>query len=167
MSLAALHLTWDGDPANDVLPRRPSTDDLGGDEKVDDIDFPPDDTEHPTAAGWNQLVRQVAALARGVASLKFEVQYEGNTPFLARLSGPRSALAAEQFSIIEVSPGVVDVNWPANFFPPHQCAPTGLTLLSDSSSLRSGQVFEIPNGVRVRTFQSGSPGRVAFSLTIN
>ncbi len=167
MSLAALYLTWDGDPANDVLPRRPSTDDLGGDEKVDDLEYPPDDKEHPTAAGWNQQVRQVAALARGVASLKFEVTYDGPAPAIARVTGPRSALAAGQLAIAEVSEGVIEVTWPANFFPPHQCAPTGLTILSDSSSLRSGQAFEIPNGVRVRTFESGSPGRVGFAITIN
>lgn len=167
MSLPPKFLTWDGDPENNIPPRRPSTDDVGGADKEDDLEFPPDPQLHPTADGWNQKALQIPAMARVTASLKLELRYDGTSPYLARVTGPRSSLAPDQFTVDEVSEGVVEVTWPANFLPPHQCAPTGLTLLSDSTSPTAGHVMEITNGIRVRTFEAGSVARVPFAIAIN
>jgi hypothetical protein len=158
------YLSWDGDATTD--PHRPSTDDLGGDDKLDDAEYPPDPVEHPTAAGWNQIVKQVAALARGAEAAKIEVRFVAGVPAIARASGPSSAIIPALFTVIDNGVGDTTITWPANTFPTHQCSPTGLTLLSSLLDL-SGSVEEIVNGFRVRTRDAGAFADVGFTICIN
>jgi hypothetical protein len=163
---AAEHLTWDGD-GDDESPRRPSTDDLGGDQKQDDAEYPPDPVEHYTAGGWNQIVRQLAALAKVTAAAKLEVRFDSGAPYIARVSSPRSDVEIDTFTVVDNGDGDVSVTWPADTFPPHACSPTGLTLISSASAVVDGHVEEITNGIRVRTRSGGSATNVPWTITIN
>jgi hypothetical protein len=168
MMAAADFLTWEGSVALSEDPRRPSTDDLGGDEKLDDTEFPPDDVEHPTAAGWNQLVKQQAATAKVNAACKLEVRFSAGTPALVRFTTPRGDLTIATFTVQDNGNGDVTVTWPANTFPPHACSPTGLTLLTSATTFVAGHLDEVTNGVRVRTFNSsGTATDIDWTLTIN
>ena len=159
-------LTWDGND-DDELPRRPSTDDLGGDQKVNDDEKPPDDVEHFTASGWNQKVKQISAVAKVAASCKLEVRFDGGVPYVARATSPKSSLPLATFTVTDNGTGDTSIVWPANTFPAHGCSPTGLTLLSSSTSVVAGHVEEITNGIRVRTFVGGAATDVPWTLTIN
>lgn len=150
---AATELTWNGPGSDD--PRRPSVDDLGGDQKQDNAEYPPNEVEHYTAAGWNQLVDQVAALAKVAASCKLEVRFSGGTPSVVRVSCPGTNITTATFTVTDNGTGDTTVEWPANTFPPHACSPTGLTLISSAiGDAFSGHVSEVTNGIRVQTFEN-------------
>lgn len=169
MAIAPTFLTWQGGTGDEgpELPRRPSTDDLGGDAKLDDDDFPPDDLEHPTAAGWNQLVKQVAALSVVAESCKIEVRFSGSDPYLARVASPNGAVVLATFTPTDNGTGDTTIEWPADTFPPFMISPSGLTLLSSSTSVVAGHVEEVTNGIRVRTFVGGVATDVPWTLHLN
>lgn len=166
---APAFLVFDGgtDVSGTQLPRRPSTDDLGGDKKQDDNEFPPDDVEHFTAAGWNQIVQVVAALAKTIAVCKLEIRFVTGAPYVARASAPGTAIALGTFTVTDNSTGDTTITWPANTFPPAACSPTGLTLLSSSTAVLDGHVEEVTNGVRVRTKSAGAATDIPWTLVIN
>ncbi len=161
--------TWEGGLGDEgqELPRRPSTDDLGGDDKQDNNEAPPDDVEHFTAQGWNQLVKQVEALARVASSCKLEVRYDAGTPYVNRCSSPSKSVTKATFTVVENSTGDVSITWPADTFPPAVISPHGLTLLSSASAVVDGHVEEITNGIRVRTRSGGSVAEVPFTICLN
>jgi hypothetical protein len=159
-------LTWEGN-GDDEDPRRPSTDDLGGDEKEDEADFPPDDVEHFTAGGWNQKVMQIAAMARVAAACKIKVEFSGGTPAITDVTSPSSSVTAATFTVTDEGTGVTLIEWPANTFPPHACAPTGLTPFSADATAKTAHAEEVTDGVRVRTFAVSTAADVDFSICIN
>lgn len=161
--------TWDGGVGEDgaELPRRPSVDDLGGDQKQDNYDYPPDDVEHFTARGWNQLVKQVAALAKVASSCKIEVRFDGGAPAVVRFSSPRSGLTLATFQPTDNGIGDTTITWPADTFPAPVCSPTGLTLFSNAGAVVDGHVEEVTNGIRVRTRSGGSAADIPWTIEIN
>lgn len=162
-------LTFDGGTGDDgiELPRRPSTDDLGGDAKRDNNEFPPDDVEHFTAAGWNQLVKVVEALSKTAAVCKLEVRFTGSTPYVARATALSRNVRIATFTVTDNGIGDTTVTWPANTFPPSACSPTGLTLLVTTSADRGFDVEEVANGIRVRTKAGGAATDIAWTIAIN
>lgn len=161
------HLTWDGDGESD-LPRRPTVDDVGGDQKVDSIEHPPNPVEHPTADGWNQKAKQIPALGRVVGACKICIEFDAGAPFVESASACGTAVAASTFTVEDNGAGDVSVTWPANTFPLPICRPTGLTVFSAGATRVSGQVEVITNGVRVRTFNASDVATdAAWSLEIN
>jgi hypothetical protein len=161
--------TWEGGTGDEgtELPRRPSVDDLGGDTKLDNYEEPPDDAEHFTAQGWNQLVKQVAALARVTPAAKLEVRFNSGAPYIARVASPRADVAPSTFTPTDHGAGDVSITWPADTFPPTVCSPTGLTLLSNAGAVVDGHVEEIANGIRVRTRSGGVAADVPWTITLN
>jgi hypothetical protein len=167
---APLFLVFDGgtDAGGTELPRRPSTDDLGGDQKQDDAEFPPDDVEHPTADGWNQLVKVVAALSKTAACCKLEIDFSGGAPFVTAASGLGSGIKQSTFGTpTDNGTGDTTVSWPANTFPPFTISPNGLTLYSSSTNVVAGHVQKLTNGIRVRTFVNGAASDVPWSINLN
>lgn len=161
------YLTWDGDVANGVLPRRPSTDDLGGDQYEDDAESPPDLHEFPSAADFNQLVKQIAALSKCVAAAKIETRFNAGAPFIQRASGPGTAIVPSLFTVVDNGVGDTSVTWPVNTFPTPQISPSGLTVFSSAATHAEGQIEEITNGIRVRTFQNAVAADLPWTAEIN
>src|SRR6478736_5325268 len=137
-------------------PRRPTTDDLGGDAKQDNYEFPPDDVEHFTAGGWNQLVKVAKALSKTAALCKLELGFDAGAPFVAAAPALSGNVTLATFTVTDNGTGDTTVTWPANTFPPAACAPTGLTLLSSLTAVLDGHVERVTNGIRVRTKSAGS-----------
>ena len=161
--------TWEGGTGDDgpELPRRPSTDDLGGDAKQDNSKYPPDDVEHFTAAGWNQKVKQLAALARVTPACVLEVRFSSGAPYVARCSAASSNVSNATFgTLTDNGTGDTTILWPADTFPPAVLSPSGLTILASSAAVRGGDVEEVANGVRVRTHSAGSPADLPFTIQI-
>ncbi len=150
------------------LPRRPSTDDLGGDDKLDDADFPPDPVEHPTAAGHNQIVKVIAGLSRTAAACKLEIDFSGGAPFVKDAGGLSSNIIQATFETpTDNGNGDTTVSWPADTFPPAIVSPNGLTLYSSSTQVVAGHVQKLTNGIRVRTFVNGVATDVPWSINLN
>lgn len=164
---APSYLTWDGDSANGVLPRRPSVVDAGGDQKRDDVEFPPDPLEHPTAPGWNQKAKQITAIARVTPACKLAVGFDAGDPFISHAPAPSQNVARSTFSVTDNGDGDTTIEWPAGTFPAHSCPPTGLTFYSTSTSVVAGHLEQVTNGIRVRTFIGGVSADVAFAVEIN
>lgn len=160
--------TWEGGTGDDgpELPRRPSTDDLGGDAKQDNSKYPPDDVEHFTAAGWNQLVKQAAALARVTPACVLEVRFSSGTPYVARCSAASSNVSIATFTPTDNADGDTTIAWPADTFPPAVLSPSGLTLLVTTSADRAGDVEEVSSGFRVRTKAGGVATDIPFTIQI-
>lgn len=149
-------LTWDGNPDDGTLPYRPATDDMGGDHFEDDAEDTPDANENPTAAGYNQIVKQVAAQGKVIPAAKLEVRFSAGVPIIARASGPGNAVITSLFTPTDNGAGDTSVTWPADTFPPHQISPSGITVFHTSSTAYG--VEEITNGIRVRTFTTDASG---------
>jgi hypothetical protein len=162
-------LTFDGGIGDEgpELPRRPSTEDLGGDDKLDDAEHPPDPVEHPTAAGHNQMVRVIAALVKTAAVCKLEVRFSGGTPYVARAPALGTAVTLTTFTVVDNGTGDTTITWPANTFPAAACSPSGLTLLTNSTAELSAGVDEITNGIRVRTRSGGAVADIPFTIDLN
>ncbi len=162
-------LTFDGGTGDDgaELPRRPSTDDLGGDAKQDNNEAPPDDVEHFTAAGWNQLVKVVAALSKTAPACKLEVRFSSGAPYVARAPALSANVTLAIFTVTYNGTGDTTVTWPANTFPPSACSPTGLTMLVTSSADRGADLEEVANGIRVRTKAGGSAADIPWTVDLN
>jgi hypothetical protein len=57
-------LVYDADPANGINPYRPSLNDVGGGQKLDDSFYPPDPVTMPTAADFNEMGGLLVALGK-------------------------------------------------------------------------------------------------------
>lgn len=169
-SLAPDYLVFDGgtNPDGTVSsPRRPSTDDLGGAEKLDDDEFPPDPVEMPDAGGHNQTTKVVSRIAGMTAAAKLEVRFASGAPYVNRADGLGTAIDPDTFTPTDNGTGDTTIEWPADTFPPEVVSPNGLTLYSSSTNPVTGHVEEVTNGVRVRTFVNGVAADVDWSLNLN
>lgn len=161
--------TWQGDPGNGIVPRRPSTDDMGGDDLQDDQEKPPVEGEMATAAAWDQIVKQIASLARTAHSCGIEVKITAGTPAVTRAWAPNPSIVPATFTPLDNGPGDTSVTWPPNTFPESNGPPTGLTILSNSTATTSIRfhVEEIANGIRVRTSINGAAADLDWSINLN
>lgn len=165
---APSYLTWDGDPPNSVVPRRPSTDDVGGDAKVDDANYPPDEDEDPTAAGWNQKAKQIPALAKSAAVAVLYVKFTAGDPVIQQASGPGAAVVPALFTPTDNADGDTTIAWPADSFPTSVCAPAGFTLIGSAAPTTgfSHRIEVLTNSIRVRTWDGTTPTDMDFTLML-
>lgn len=159
------YFTWAGDDDND--PRRPSTDDLGGDEKEDNAAYPPDPVTMPTAAGWNQQVQQIAALAKMASACKLDVRYTAGAPAIYAAVTPNPDITVATFTVTDSGTGVVLIEWPANTFPPERIRPNGLTIHSADATAKTGHVERTANGIRVRLFAVSTAADLDFTVCLD
>ena len=170
MSLAPEYLVFDGGTNPDgstSLPRRPTTEDLGGAEKEDDDEFPPDEVTMPEAGGHNQAVKVVARLAAVAPAAKLEIRFTGSTPFISRAIGLGTAIVPALFTVVDHGLGDTEITWPADTFPPATIAPCGLTPISSSTNPVTAHFEEVTNGIRVHTFVNGVAADVPWSIFLN
>lgn len=130
-----------------VPPRRPGIDDVGGAQKQDDILFPPDPVEMPTAADDNQHQRLLVAMGEMVAVAMITVRYAAGVPSINKVASPIAAVIAGTFTVVDNGVGDCSLTWAANTFPAAVADPfvnaTGATIGKGSAEI-------IANGVRVR-----------------
>lgn len=160
--------TWEGDVGNGVNPRRPSTDDLGGDELEDDVKRPPTPGEHPTAGGWNQKVKQVSSIARVVAAAIIDVANSG-TPAISSVFGPNENLVPGDFTITDMGTGVTKIEPAAGKLPVQTWSPWVQILGNNGGGTNTpGHTIEkIATGWIVRTFRNNAAVDVDFVLFVS
>lgn len=140
--------TYDESP-----PRRPALADLQTGLKLDDAEYPPDDTEMPTAGEANQQAAQLAAIAKVMPVSIFHVRFTAGVADIPSQSSVQ--LVEPAFTVVENAAGDTSITWPANTFP-SSLVPATAALVENVDATIS--CAPITNGVRVRT-------RVATVLT--
>lgn len=86
-------LVYDGDPSNGIAPYRPSANDLGGCQKLDDANFPADPVTMPSAWEYNEMGLLLVALAKVTGAALIYVSNSG-TPTISGLRAAGSIITA-------------------------------------------------------------------------
>jgi len=101
---------------DDTLPHRPSVDELGGDQKLDDEANPPGVYE-PEGAAWNNMVRLHAAMARMLPSAIVSLAFPAGVPTVSALATMGRLVVAADFALTDVGNGVTRIEWSAGLLP--------------------------------------------------
>jgi hypothetical protein len=158
-------LTWTGDEDN--APRRPSTDDLGGDQKQNHARYLPNPTTQPTAEGWNQQVKQIAAHSQVVDAARIDVDFTAGVPAVVAVASPSPSITTDSFELTDEGTGIVLIEWEPDLMPPAQIAPRGPFIRSALTTRCEGHIEPVTNGVRVRLFSNGTVADLNFSIDIH
>jgi hypothetical protein len=101
----------DGDPANNIAPRNPTVDDMGGAEFVDDDVYPPKETEQVTAGDVNQMEKLLVRACRMMPAASFWVSKINSTATLLGFKSQSDSL--QQASIlVTADTGAITIRFP-------------------------------------------------------
>jgi len=103
-------------PYDDAVPTRPTVEDLGGDDKTDDENFPPGAGE-PEAAAWDNFVRLHAGAARMLPTARIGIYYNAGAPTIGALVAMRTSIAATDFVVTDNGVGDTTISWAAGILP--------------------------------------------------
>jgi hypothetical protein len=143
-------------------PRRPSLDDVGGAEKEDDAEEPPDPRTMPYADEYNTFAHLLRAYGRIIATARISIE-GGASPFVAGSATVGTRIAHTTFAVQHNGPGDVSITWPPKTFPPPLCAPAAWINEQGSFTIAAHAIVD---GVRVLTFQNDQPRDAAFTVEI-
>ena len=106
---------FDGDPDNNISPRRPGIDDVGGAEKENDSDsgFVPDPRTMPTAEDENQAERLLVGLAAVADMVRGVVHFASGTPSIFGIRAPGQQLVSGDFTVTDLGIGLTKIACPA------------------------------------------------------
>lgn len=153
MADAPDYFVYDGDPLavpTPVLPRRPSVDDAGGENKLDDARRPPDPQTMPTANGHNQDSRLHAAECKLIGTHGFSVEFPAGVPGLTKFVAMSPALDSSVVTVVDNGVGDTSFTWPANTFPPQALRTPSVQINEDVAALAPCAIA-IANGIRIKT----------------
>jgi hypothetical protein len=144
-------LTYDGDVANGVLPYRPGIDDVGGGQKLDDSEFPPDPQTMPTAADFNEMGMLLVALGKVTGAALILVANSG-APVITGLRAAGSAIVAGDFTVTRHAAGDIEIQCPGTkIVQPF----AGLAFTQKAGDYRAtGRVNATSDGIRIETRDS-------------
>lgn len=162
---AADELTWDIADA-DGGARKPTLDDVGGAALEEDEDFPvPEDPRYVSAAALNQMMKQVAAIARASRTVTLTIDYSAGVPFVVAIEAASATLTADDFTLTDNGTGDVTIVWPAGRIPPRPCGPAG----SPNAGATGGMFDAVTlsaTSIRVRVGSGGAAADVRFTVSI-
>jgi hypothetical protein len=111
------YLTWTGDVANGVNPYRPAVGDLGGNNKIDDADYPPQPGD-PEASEWNQGMGQIAVCASAIPAAILDIRFSAGVPSLfGIIHSANPELVAGDVTVTDSGTGLVTIVIPAAKLP--------------------------------------------------
>jgi hypothetical protein len=134
---------------DDTTPRRPGIGDVGGGQKENDVEFPPDPDRMPTAEDFNQISKQIVALWAVSAVAVVHVSFLTGSPIISSVYSARTGLVAADFSLTDHGAGDTSVlhaggKLPANTFPP-------FAMQVDDVEIDRIRAVQVTNGARVKT----------------
>jgi hypothetical protein len=138
-------------PYDYATAHRPSLDDLGGDQKLEDTGAPPLAGD-PRACEWNNFSRLHAAFARMLPAARVTVNFAAGAPFVETLLSMGTELAATDFTVTDNGTGDTTLTWAVGKLPSMSAQPTASCHVA--SRLASAWA---PTGlsVRVATYDAG------------
>jgi len=163
---AAKFFTYDGDPPNLIPPRRPSTDDVGGNLKEDDQAAPPDPVTMPTADGHNQRSNLDVGLGKVAPVAKISVTFPAGVPGITKFVAVGTLVGSGDITVTDIGVGDTELTWPADTFPVATVEPSACCLNEDVAAL-APVVTKIANGVKIKTRNAASAlTDIDFTVTI-
>jgi hypothetical protein len=145
------YFVYDGDPGNSIAPRVASVADLGGSDKENDVEYPPDPTTMPDARDHNQMARVLAAHSSVTPSVVLDVRFATGTPYIYGVAAKGSTVDAETFIVTDVSDGLTEIAWVSGSLPATTVRPHGLTVTSDTAIDRARCYPVTAHSVRIYT----------------
>jgi hypothetical protein len=111
------YLTWTGDPDNGVNPYQPSVGDMGGIDKQNDAEYPPEPGD-PEASEWIQIVKQLAALSGMVPRAVLDIRFTAGVPAVFDIiSCVNPDLQKTDIGCADTATGKVTITIPATLLP--------------------------------------------------
>lgn len=158
-------------PADNTLaltpPRRPTEDDFGGTERVDDALFPPNPVTMPTAADYNERGRMLAAVWRMAPVAILPMTFIAGAPTKGTPQSGNPALTSATFTVVDNAAGDTTITWPADTFPAAVRPPQAEVDDPAHGSWLHPTCEPVTNGVRVKTRNSaGVLADVGFTLVL-
>lgn len=160
------YYVFDGDPDNNVPPRRPTVDDLGGAQFEDDPVMPPVPPHEKGARAENQQERVLAGVCQTAFALCVSVEFAAGDPVLVGYATVGNRLQTEDITLTDDGDGNTIVSWPAGMLPERTTRPI-LTLNEDEEIDRQRAILA-DDGLSVRVITKlGSTGTdCAFTVLI-
>ena len=125
--MASNILTWD-----DTVPRRPSVDtDFGGAVKENHPTLPPDGVKMPKAEEFNQMSRQVVALARVAPMAIVYVTITAGVPAVSSVLAPGTNITVANFTVVDNAAGDTSLRWAASGVFPDRAGGAFASLVQD------------------------------------
>ncbi len=156
------YFCFDGDPANNVAPHRPSLDDVGGDSIEDFPGQPTDPRYWVTDKDENQRNQLLHGMAKVTPATIISVRFSGGAPFIYKHSQVRTSDA----TLTPADNGVGDttITWAANSFPPELVEPR-VSINGPTPGMASVEL--VANGVHVVTLDSsGAAADLPFTVEL-
>ena len=149
-------------PYDATAPHRPSLDDLGGDEKLDDGTSGPGD---PRGAEWNNFARLHAAAARMLPIARLTIYFDGGgNPVIEAATSMRTTVAPGDFVITDNGVGDVTISWAAGLLPPVTHRPCGYAHGVHGVNVNATRPSAL--SVRVYVANLGAPADAPFTVDI-
>jgi hypothetical protein len=153
---------FDGDGVS-IYPHRPSLDNLGGNTKADDQNYPPSSDE-PSADEWNRFAELLALLGASMPTVMMTIDIVSGTPQIDKFWAANSALTTTDFPLVDNGTGDTTISWAANLLPPSKLDPE-LSLHYPAMTVDGSIVLdEGARTMRVRTSYGGSPQDMRFTV---
>ena len=150
-----------------TTPRRPTVNDFGGAAFQDDARRPPDPTAHPSAGMFNQIIKQVVALANVSPSMKIQVEFVAGSPKITQLVTMGTGILVTDFTVTLNGVGDVSITLPQSKFPQELTRASGLTIVEDVEIDRARIVVIPGGGWRIKTKLGATGTNAAFVFQVN
>lgn len=110
-------------PHDADAPQRISTEDLGGDQKINETGYAPG-VDEPGADEWNNLVRMCSALDK-MTPLAIVTLDGAASPAITAVKAKRTTIAAADFTVTDNGAGDTTIEWAAALLAPQTMEPRG------------------------------------------
>jgi hypothetical protein len=142
---------------------RPGIDELGGGSQRN-VTLPRDPRTVPHVDSFNQIAKQIVALATLAPSVRLEVYFFSGVPTLSQLAALNTSLVPADFTLTDNGNGDTSITI-AKYVGETLC-PLELTIVEDIEIDRE-RVFPIANGWRVKTKLGATGTDAAFVLALH
>ncbi len=149
---------------DDVPPRRPSLDDLGGADYENDPLAPPDHRTMPNAEATNEGARSLAGLNRVSPVAVLHVTFPAGAPAIQSVRGARTSIAPSDFTVTDNGVGDTSITWSANLLPASTMPP--IATLAEDVEIDRLRAYLVTGGARVKTKLGASATDCAFELVL-
>jgi hypothetical protein len=158
------YFSFEGDGAT-IGPHRPSLDDIGGDEKINDTAHPPG-PEGPSAEEWNERARLIAAMAMICPTLAVTVDFASGAPFYAKFWCINSTVESTTVTLADNGVGDTSITYPASKLPASKLDPIVVMNENTAATSISAEFDEATRTIRVRTWDESSAAGVDTRFTM-
>ncbi len=150
--------SFDGDGGSNG-PRRPSLDDLGGDQKINKTATPPGVTG-PSAEEWNERTRLVQAMAGICPVLAGTIDFVAGAPVWVKFWCINTTVAKEDVTLSDNGVGDTTITYPEGKLPVSMMDPFPVMNEDTAATTISAVLDEATRTIRVKTWDESAAAGV-------